>query len=109
MIMPSCNCVLLVVSPARSQPRSPLVATACRFWWWAPQGHYGLITGSTVGGAGEVLKGNWQPLAVPPLDPALADYSKLSYSPFVIGTYYLAKRVTGITDEKRVIEEAAGF
>ena len=63
------------------------------------------------GAQGEDLyKGQWQPIAVPPLDPVLAEYSKLSYSPFVIGTYYLAKRVgAALSNGESIIEEAASF
>lgn len=63
------------------------------------------------GAQGEDLsKGNWQPIAVAPLAPVLAAYSSTNHSPFVIGSYYLAKRVaTALSAGESIIEEAASF
>lgn len=58
----------------------------------------------------DLAQGNWQPLVVDPLDPVLAEYRQLHYSPFVVGTYYLAKRVaSALSAGETIIEEAASF
>jgi len=58
----------------------------------------------------DLHQGNWQPIEADPLDPVLGEYRQLHYSPFVIGTYYLAKRVaSALTAGETIIEEAASF
>jgi predicted dehydrogenase len=58
----------------------------------------------------DLVKGNWQPIAVAPLAPELAAYSKVNHSPFVIGTFYLAQRMaTALSAGEQIIEEAASF
>jgi predicted dehydrogenase len=63
------------------------------------------------GAQGEDLyKGNWQPLPVEPLAPALAAYRTVNHSPFVIGSFYLAQRVAAaLATGETIIEEAASF
>lgn len=54
--------------------------------------------------------GEWQPLPVEPLAAELTDYAQVAHSPFVIGSFYLARRVAAaLSAGESIIEEAASF